>query len=245
MTSAPSPHNLEPPRIHHLFRVDFESAWDALAGRSREDLPGRGNFMFARSAMGLLEFASRLCSSDLAGTALADFSASLESAEPRYFTPLPGPCARPGGSEWTLPHANAGNPESQLLWALFELVRHGQAHQGQQIMVALQDGATFGVSLTGVLNRTLADVSAAPRPRDHLTMALGADGRSTWILVHPEMLFLDVDDAIAGANLLNRGLSFPYLGARQARPGRFDFDHQQLRSSLSAGGHTWFGPAPP
>jgi hypothetical protein len=74
MATAP---NLEPQTIYELFCVDFESAWDALAATSPDAVTGRGNFMFARSAMGLLEFSSRLCADDQSGQTLDDFSAEL------------------------------------------------------------------------------------------------------------------------------------------------------------------------
>jgi hypothetical protein len=140
--------------------ADFEDAWDAIA--RHKQLNGRGNFMFARQAMGVLEFVSRLCSSDATGGALLDLSAALKRIEPRYFTTLPGRCARPGfdrrnnAFDWMLPFGSVADQGRELLWAMFDLVRHGQAHQGQQIMVQLRGGDTFGISLTGAsYGRTL------------------------------------------------------------------------------------------
>jgi hypothetical protein len=217
--------NLDPQNIYELFRVDYESAWDALAATSRDQFPGRGNFMFARSAMGLLEFASRLCVSDGSGQALTDFSRELEMIEPRYFVQLPGPSRLP--KEFSLP--TAGNLDCQLLTLLFDLIRNGQAHQGQQIMGKLSDGFTIGVSLSGVGDRTIRELENAPRSKQHLRVDTG-DARRTWINLSPGLLYLDVRRAIDGARLLDRGLALKYLERS------FDYDTQELREALAAGG---------
>ena len=61
---------------------DFETAWNAVA-----DLPdpaaARGNFMFGKQAMVLLELAARACKSDPTGAAIVDFAAKLRTREPR------------------------------------------------------------------------------------------------------------------------------------------------------------------
>src|SRR5712692_10277954 len=77
--------------IYEFLINDFITAWDAVAHEPHA--LGRGNFMFGRHVMALLEWAARLCSGDPSGDALAAFSASLIQVEPRYFTLLPGPCA--------------------------------------------------------------------------------------------------------------------------------------------------------
>jgi len=230
MTTSTSPHNLDPQKIYEFFCADFQSAWDALAARSTEEALGRGNFMFARSAMGLLEFASRLCSADTSGQALTDFSSELQKVEPRYFATLPTAGPRPGSKDgWTLPHAAASPPEEQLLGALFTLVRHGQAHQGQQTMAVLSDGSTFGVSLTGVLGRTLGEVKAGPRSKQHLRIN-ALDSRATWITLSPDVLFLDVQTAMEQAKVLDRGLVFRYLSLD------LPFERETLRAALAAAG---------
>src|SRR5437870_5601367 len=118
---ATNPHNLPPDHLYHMMVADFRDAWNAVALSNTAE--GRGNFLFARSAMGILEFASRLCSSDSSGNALAAFTHELQRIQPRYFTPFPGPTARPGMrrgvQEWMLPHSDECDPETQLLWALF------------------------------------------------------------------------------------------------------------------------------
>ncbi len=81
-----------PPEILYRFIVnDFEDAWNSLA--RNPSAKGRGNFMFARQAMTLLEFAARLCFADSLGTALVAFSKALFKIEPKYSTCLPGVCA--------------------------------------------------------------------------------------------------------------------------------------------------------
>lgn len=101
--------NLTPENICHLIVSDFEGAWDSVALNLSEI--GRGNFMFARQAMNLLEFASILCESDSTKKSLPSLSDELKKIEPRYFTDLPGPCAKT--KDFTLP--NDGNVTGSLL----------------------------------------------------------------------------------------------------------------------------------
>jgi hypothetical protein len=90
--------DLDASNLYQLITADFIGAWNSLA--SNPDPIGRGNFMFARQAMTLLEFASRLCHKD--AKALSDFSNALKGIEPKYFTRMPSVCANPD-SEFTLP----------------------------------------------------------------------------------------------------------------------------------------------
>jgi hypothetical protein len=129
---------------------------------------------------------------------------------------------------------------AQSLWALFDVIRHGQAHQGQQCMVELNDGRTFGVSIHGAeAGRT---IEAARRRRwdtNHLSVQRRDDQHVVWLFLRPELLFLDLEDAIAAAQLLQRGLDFPYL-ERPLRPGSFDFSLDEFFRALQQGGHgTW------
>jgi len=212
--------------------VDFQDAWNALA--MSDTAEGRGNFLFARAGMGMLEFVSRLCSSDQSEEALRSLSTALERIEPRYFTPLPAPVARPGiyrGTvEWTLPHAAGSNPEAQLLWALFSVVRHGQAHQGQQCMAELVDGSTFGVSISGA-ERGLTIESARARRDRHLTIQRRESAHVLWLNLRPDVFFVDLQNAIGDARLLTRGLTFNYLERS------FDFTSDDLWHALRSGGH--------
>jgi hypothetical protein len=96
-------------------------------------------------------------------------------------------------------------------------------------MATLDDGSTFGVSLSGVLDRTIAEVRAAPRSNWHLRVS-SLDASSTWIQLRPEVLYLDIRTAVENAKLLDRPLSFHYLTQTYA------FDSTALRSALAAGG---------
>jgi hypothetical protein len=68
--------NLNEKNLHHLITVDFNDVWDSVAAIPSDPI-GRGNFMFARQAMTLLEFASRLCHDNT--VALTDFSNELRA----------------------------------------------------------------------------------------------------------------------------------------------------------------------
>ena len=61
--------NLSLDEIHLFIRGDFIATPDKNIGR--------GNFMFDRQAMNVLEFAARLCTTDTTGSALKDFSNEL------------------------------------------------------------------------------------------------------------------------------------------------------------------------
>ncbi len=174
---------------------DFEAAWGALAA---DPYPGnRANFFFALQAVVLLEVASRLCASDSSGGALSEFSAQLSARDPRYFTPLPGACAG-GSSEFTLPSVGP-NPACQLLWALFDLVRNGQAHQYQQIRVRLNDGVDFQVALTGAEPGLSLDTAAGRV--GHLAQSKDCNG-DLWLEVRTDVLFMDIRESVRAANLL-------------------------------------------
>lgn len=240
-------HDLSASTLAHFISADFRATWDAVAGLP-VSVGSRGNFMFARQAMSLIELAGRTCAADPSGQALADLSRELERIERRYFTPLPGLCARPGMSrgqiEWTLPFNPSSQPqEAQLLWALFDLVRHGQAHQYQQIMVELRDATIWGVSLTGpTLGRTLASVEQA-RPANHLSQMPGVDG-SLWLVIYPEALFLDFDLAIQRAGVFQRQLEPTPLTRKAIPGGKWDFDQGTLEQQLRVAGHPdWTPPA--
>lgn len=233
-------HDLAASVLANFICSDFRTAWDAVASIPG-DAGAKGNFMFARQAMSLIELAGRTCAADSTGQALFDLSLSLEAIEPRYFTLLPGPCARPGknrnGVEWTLPSkASAHPPEAQLLWVLFDLIRHGQAHTYQQIMVELNDTTIWGISLTGAkAGRTLCTVAAA-RPRDHLSQKRSEDG-SLWLVVRPEVMFLDFESAIAQGRVFGRQLEPIPLRRKAKTGGPWDFTQTDLEHRLRADGH--------
>lgn len=216
---------------------DFESAWDAIA-----HLPGpipRGNFLFARQALTLLEVACRLCKPDTSGKAIQDFSNELAKRDSRYFTPLPGACWNPRSTpkkpaEFTLP-SQSTTPACELIAALFDLIRNGQAHQYQQIRVELTDKKNFQFSLTGAEHQLYLHRSfAGGRPVQHLVAQVDEDG-DIWVTVRTDILFLDIRDSIRAAKLLDRKLSLEYLG----RAGRnlYKFDAGALEQCLKKGGH--------
>ena len=47
--------NLAPDEIHRFIVSDFRGGWNSIAGNGDKNI-GRGNFMFGRQAMTLLEF---------------------------------------------------------------------------------------------------------------------------------------------------------------------------------------------
>jgi hypothetical protein len=208
---------------------DFEATWTALAADPR---PGnRGNFLFALQAVVLVEVASRLCASDASGAALGEFSAQLVAREPRYFTPLPGACFG-GSSEFTLPYFGP-NPSCQLLAALFDLIRNGQAHQYQQIRVRLNDGVDFQVSLTGAEPGLF--LNPPPSRAGHLAQSRDQN-HDLWLKVRTDALFVDIRDSVRAANLLGRGLTISNL-IRPRVTGTYQFSGAQLEQALAAGGH--------
>jgi hypothetical protein len=207
---------------------DFEAAWGALV---IDPKPGhRGNFFFGLQAVVLLEVASRLCASDASGMALSDFSSQLHGREPRYFTALPGACVSQS-SEFTLPFLGP-DPSGQLIAALFDLIRNGQAHQYQQIRVRLNDGTDFQVSLTGA---EVGRILGSGTREGHLGQSRDSNG-DLWLKVRTDTLFMDIRDSIRAANLLGRGLTFAHL-LRPRRKAAYSFSGAELERALAAGGH--------
>jgi hypothetical protein len=215
---------------------DFEDTWDALAAR-----PGnlhRGNFLFARQAMTLLEVACRLCYSDGTGQTLKRLAAELGRRDARYFTKLPSSCWTPSSPpEFWLP-SQSSNPESELIAALFDLIRNGQAHQYQQIRVRLADGKDFQFALTGAEHGLfLAQSLAVGRPTDHLQAHKERNG-DLWVKVRTDILFLDIREAVRSANLLNGSLTLSFLSRpRSSSSPHYQFSSTNLESCLRTGGH--------
>lgn len=232
--------NLSVDEIHDFIVKDFRGAWDSIA-INPDSAIGRGNFMFGRQAMNLLEFLSRLCAFDSTGSALQSYSSELLKIDHKYFTPLPALCAFTSG--FFLPHD--GNVSGNLLlWALFDLIRHGLAHQYQQIVVILSDQSRFFVQLTGAdFGRTLDTIQSSPRPKDHLSYFIDGDG-DLGLIVRPEYLYLDFESAINSSNLLKRGLQFPYLG-RTSDAKFYNFTKSSLETCLNNGRHLKLGLSMP
>lgn len=214
--------------IYRFIVNDFRGAWNSISANSVQDI-GRGNFMFARQAMNLLEFAGMLCKQD--SDALRNFSDKLNEIEPRYFIKLPRPCVRENSinSDYHLPDIGSGCKDN-LLSMLFDLVRHGLAHQYQQIIVKLNDSTEFFVSFTGA-DHILIDPVESPLREQHL-LSLPSDS-DIGLQVLPDVLFLDFDRAIQESNLLTRGLQFNHL-SRPANLAYYDFSRQELLESLSS-----------
>lgn len=236
--------NLDENNLHHLINVDFVGAWDSVAANPAQI--GRGNFMFARQAMTLLEFASRPCHDN--ATALYDLSSALDAIEHKYFTRLPSVCTN-SDNEYTLPFV--GSPTGDiLLWTLFDQARHGLAHQYQQIIANLTDGKKFFIILGGADHlRTIQNIQNT-RTVDHLAYCVDPDG-DIGLKVDPACLFIDFRSAITNSNQLGRGSTFPYL--TRPRPPRqrrqpttpttpssqlYNFNSEELKKSLKKAGHT-------
>lgn len=215
---------------------DFACAWDALAGT-----PGdinRGNFMFGLQSMILLEIACRLCASDSTGKALQEFSEQLETCDRRYFTALPGSCWTPKlNSEFRLP-CRPHNENNQLIAALFDLIRNGQAHQYQQTRVRLSDGVDFIIQLTGpVPGLFLGRVFESGRPADHLRRYKIGTG-DIQLRVRPEVLFLELRDSILAAHLFGRCHTIVYQQRpKKANSPNYKFAGRDSDIALAAGGH--------
>lgn len=239
--------NLPVQQCYDFITQDFESAWNALAFLTVAQAPGRGNFVFGWHAMTLLEWAARLCTGDSTGQAIADLSVELARIEPRYFTVLPGPCARPADFDLPFNPAN-GQKEAQLLWALHNLVRNGQAHQYQQILVKLKNGKDLGMQLVGVPTGCPFPTAGSTRPSEHLGYHIDVPTGDVWIKLHPDWLCFDFERAVMRSGLLTRGLSFPYLARpkpprgpqRQLPSGTilYNFASTQLTTNLMTAGHT-------
>lgn len=213
---------------------DFEAAWDGLASTPG---PGhRGNFLFARHAVGLLEVVCRLCKS-ASGKALADLSAALDTRDPRYFTTLPGACWSPATRTrlaFELPSRGA-HPDNQVIAALFNLIRNGQAHQYQQMGAVLADGHQFRISLTGAQHVAfLRTTLSSGRPAQHLSVSADPAG-NLWMTVRPDVLFVDVRDSSREIDLLNRGLTFHFIA--EDRQETFNFTAAAAETVLRRHGH--------
>jgi hypothetical protein len=166
--------------------------------RAPAELAAGGNFMFARQAMMLLEWAARVCRADTTGApaagrqtpALLRLLSELARLDTRYFTQMPAVFPnRTSDKEFTLP-SRASNPDLELLLLLFDLTRNGQAHQYQQINVDLADGKELQVTLTGVEKGLLLG-SITTRPTEHLSFDCFGTG-SIALKVRTDVLYLDI-----------------------------------------------------
>ena len=88
---------LPPATLYRFLTGDFEWTWNSLAENKKAINGGSGgNFMFALQVMVLLEFLSRLCSTESPPySSLKAFSQELNKINPDYFKQLPGICLKP------------------------------------------------------------------------------------------------------------------------------------------------------
>lgn len=229
--------------VHGLLVSDFRDAWNLLAGD--DGTHGSGNLMFAREALALLELIARVCREDPSGLALRDVSTELERIEPRYFTRLPAPSPRPAGFD--LPASpRAGPPDNQLLHAIFDLIANGHAEQQRHIVLATTDHRTFGVAITGAEpGLRLDDRLASGRPPEHLSLTTDDRG-DVFVVVCPEVLFLDLEATIAVTGVFRRNLRLPPTEQPAPSDRRFDYTSLDVELALRRGGHPPYrvGPAP-
>src|SRR5579862_2194588 len=209
---------------------DFTCAWNALAELPDCSAGHRGNFVFALQAAILLEWSCRLRSSD--PNALRDFSIELNKIESKYFTQL----------DDAVKPANFGfpgigpDPLKNLLSALWDLIRNGNAHEYQDSIVTLTDGKKLALGLQGVKHRwPLAMVASNRSSLDHLSYRFDRDG-DLIVIVHPGALFLDICEAIRQANLLARGLRIKHMTRPDRSGSSYQFDLSQLERALQNGG---------
>jgi hypothetical protein len=219
--------NLFPQTIYDFITKDFKATWDSLASNPSNSI-GRGNFMFGKQTMVLLEFLSRLCRTDKTGKALKDLSYALSAIDKKYFTQLPGNARRPRGFD--LPYCTQ-QPQKELLWHIFDLVRNGQAHQYQQIKVELYNKKSFIITLTGAAYGSFLKNSRNPRPSQHLGFQKNPNGDIA-LYVYPNVMFLDINDAVTNCNLLGRGLSLGYLNRQ------YQFNSASIEAALMNAGHS-------
>ncbi len=83
--------NLTVKEIFDFITKDFEGLWNSVA-KNNDENTGRGNFIFGRQAMTLLEFVCRLCSKDTTRKEIKKLSNNLIRIQPKYFTILLAKC---------------------------------------------------------------------------------------------------------------------------------------------------------
>jgi hypothetical protein len=227
-------------QIYDFIVKDFRGAWDSIAANPNQSI-GRGNFMFARQVMSLLEFAARCYGRN--AKLCKRFSDELFKIEPKYFTSLPRTAA-PFNQDFELPRIRKRNI---LLWSLFDLIRNGLAHQYQQILVKLTDGKHFYITLYGAAyHRYLSNAKTLQSPT-HLGYAINAE-HDLKLLLDPGILFLHLEDAVLKSDLLSSAHSFRHLTRPKSklkykrksksnlRP-IYNFGVKSLEKSLVAGNH--------
>lgn len=191
------PGDLPNEHVYRAFVEDFKGAWTAVEqGRPN----GRGNFMFALLAMDFLEWCGQVTKEH--PPARTAFINTLSAADPLYYAQLP--TEWPGEKPTTVFPFPTGR---ELLWVVFNMVRHGLAHRYVQVDVDLTD-VRLRVQITGP-DRPLYTVGS-PRPSDHLVpvkcrgklgpLDTSTTGHDVVILaLHPDVLFADLRAAADAA----------------------------------------------
>jgi hypothetical protein len=107
---------------------------------------------------------------------------------------LPSACA--SNKDFILPHLDNASGDI-LLWTLFDQIRHGLAHQYQQILVKLNDGKNFYIDLIegAAFGRVLISSGKSSRQINHLSYRDDVY-RDLDLMVYPDTLLLDFEEAI-------------------------------------------------
>lgn len=190
----------------------------------------------------LLEFACRVCASDVTKSKLARLTIALDKIEPQYFTPLPGPWGKT--NEFSLP---GPNPDSHLLGMMFDLVRNGKAHQYQSPIVKLSDGEV-DIDLTGAMPDRILTKPGRRRPAKHLRYKVSSSGDLS-VYVRTDQLFLDIKKAIKTSRIISPSDMVTDISRPKTRSPRqkgssgstsapYAFTVADLKNSLSRGGHS-------
>jgi hypothetical protein len=206
--------NLEPKEMYNFIVNDFIDVWDSVVNNNNEKI-ARGNFLFGIQATIFLEFICRLCSTDQTGNAIKDFSTKLKELECKYFNRIPQKCVTI--KDFTLPYIEESNNDS-LLSILFDLIRNGLSHQYQQIIVDLNDEKHFYIKLAGP-KFGYSFLNSRLQPNTHLGYVMDSDG-DLELTVFPNILFIDLKDAVENSGILKKDLRFEYLSRPQKRENK-------------------------
>jgi hypothetical protein len=186
---------------YNIIVNDFNRVWDSLVAKETGTVH-QGTMFLTFMAMNLLELVCRLCKSD--EQALMDFSKCLYEVERKYFIHLPimGHHIKQGNNWFTLPYMNDGQRNDDLLLTyLFETVRHGLGHQYQPRIAIVKGERQFYVTLAG------ASGKRRRRKRSFHLNCRVAKNRDISMLVCPDVLIDDIDEAVKTADLFNRNLT--------------------------------------
>jgi hypothetical protein len=126
-------------------------------------------------------------------------------------------------------------PTSALIYALFDLIRNGQAHQYQSTLVTLQDGQGLHIRVTGAAFGATLAVSGATARKEHLRIGRDAQG-DVWIDVRTDLLFLDIASSVGALSLPSR--SMQRLSAPASGKPHYRYDSSELLRAFREAGHT-------